>query len=300
MYTTPHAKLRFMERVKEKPLKNKKKFIENYLKSAFTKGQTPQEVKDKKIKDYMFRKLRDKVHNIKPTKITLYKDNFFLFFQRQCITILLVPEYLITKPMDIIYLNVVKTFIDNILEPQSIRNWLNKNSIDVIGDKKYQHDSKLLKIKYPDKLSYSWIMNNIPTRCIKYIFNDNRLKEIIKSTYDCRKASLNFDYVMLMSLLCLIPKNQIMKLQETLIQNGINSVSLIDGKPITQKQLDTCYKQLCILLGKEPLPEYDYFEGDNFTYPSIIYEFFELKIKDISEEIFRLFNNIKLDRGEIA
>lgn len=285
MFTTPHAKMRFLERVETKPPnRGKKKFIEEYIKKAFKKGLEPKDIQDKELQSYMIHKLRNDNHHIKANKITLYKNNLFLFINKQCITILDVPESSSGKILGNVHITNINKFIKSLNENNYIKNWLYRHSKNLQNT----GTEKRINIELDNNLTYSRLMNNVPLRAIKYINNDSKLKKIIIKTNKNREKYLRKAYYRLMTLMLLIPKSKILKFCELLNDNKLKPIVLINNKDVTKKQVDICYKQLVILLGEEPKCKYDKFKlsDDNLI---MIYYFLQSEIRDNINQIYTLF-----------
>lgn len=285
MFTTPHAKMRFLERVETKPPgRNKKKFIEEYIKKAFKKGIEPKDIQDKELKSYMLHKLRSSEHNIKATKITLYKNNLFLFINKQCITILDVPESSSGKVLGNVHITNINRYIKSLNESNYVKNWLYKYG------KNLQNTGtiKRINIDLDKNMTYTKLINSIPLRAIKYIQNDSRLKKLVINANKNREKYLKKAYYRLMTLMLLIPKSKILKFCELLDDNNLKPIVLINNKEITKKQLEVCYKQLVVLLGEEPKCKYDKFKlsEDNLL---MIYYFLQSEIRDNINRIYELF-----------
>lgn len=291
MYTTPHSKMRFLERVGSAGLprktKEKNKYIEKYLKKAYNEGLTPKDIKDKYLRDYMYGKMKQNEHNVKATKITHYKNNLFLFHKRQCITILDVPEKAVESVNNAIYITKLHPFINHLKERKNVKDWLHKygTSIDNINN------LKKCIITYPYGMDYQYIMNKFPLRCVKYIKNDSQIKKIIIKTNKKRKSIVKRDYYFICAMLMLFPKNQINLLQNVLKNNKYSVFKIINYKDISKKQLDTCYKQLTILLGNEIKPKYSKFNVfDNLCY-DIINDYLNLDIGRYIDKVKTLFKD---------
>ena len=291
-YTTPHSKQRFYERVNlgglPKKTKDKNKFIENYIKEAYKHGLTPNQINDKYLRDYMYSKMKHNEHTIHATKITHYKNNLFLFHNRKCITILEVPQKAINSVNDAIYITKLHSFINHLKESSCVKQWLHD---------KGKHVEKIFDLKkivcvYPNNMTYQYIMDKFPLNAIKYIKNDSHLKKIIINTHKKRKNDIKRVYYFICALMLLIPKNQIGKLQTVLKNNKKSVFNSIDGKEISKKQLNICYKQLCILSGGNLIPKYKKFKvNDNLCY-DMINDYFEYIIPYYITEVKKLFKEI--------
>ena len=126
-YATPHSIMRFIERVDiDLPRKKKQrdKLINNYLKKAYNNGTLIHNIKDVQLKSYMLHKLKNDYHTIKANRITLYNNNLFLFINRQCITVLNIPDEI--KAQD----DVLKAK-KALKEEQTLFNRLERNFIAV-------------------------------------------------------------------------------------------------------------------------------------------------------------------------
>ena len=64
-------------------------------------------IKDAQLKSYMLHKLKNDYHVIKANRITLYNNNIFLFINRQCITILNIPDEI--KAQDDVLISINKS-----------------------------------------------------------------------------------------------------------------------------------------------------------------------------------------------
>ena len=260
MYTTPHAKMRFLERVKcnGMPIKHRDKFIENYIKKAYNDGLTPKEIDDKYLKDYMNNKLKDSGHYVKCDKIDHYKSNLFLFSNRHCITILEVPNKAIDLIDDVIYITKLHPFVNQLKESKRVKNYLHDYGNYVENIK----DLKRCIVNYPRKMNYDWLMNKFPMRAILYVKNDSDIKKIIIKVHKHRPSKNKELYNFIYALLLIFPKNQILKLQ-TLLNNKKSIFKKFSNKNITTKQIELCYKQLFILLNGQLTPKYNNFKVIN-------------------------------------
>lgn len=292
VYTTPHAKQRFYERVNPGGLprktKDRNKFIENYIKEAYNKGLTPKQIDDKYLRDYMNGKMKQNEHFVNATKITHYKNNLFLFHGRKCITILDVPEKASESVNDAIYINKLHPFINRLKEKQGVRNWLHDNGKHV----EKTTDLKKIVCVFPINMDYQYIMNKFPLNAVDYIKNDSHLKKVILKTHKKRKQNIKDTYYFICALLLILPKNQIRKLQTILKNNKKSVFNVINNKEITKKQIDLCYKQLYILMGGNFVPRYKKFNvNDNLCY-DMINDYLNYIIFNYIIEIKKLFKEI--------
>ena len=268
MYTSNHAKIRFLERVNcnglPKKSKQRKKYIENYLKDAYKNGLTPEKVQDKYLRDYMYGKLVKDKHDISVTKITYYKNNIFLFHYNTCVTILDMPEKAKNVIDSLVYINNIKTFIKSLNESKKVKDWLYEYGESITQDKALNR----VLIKY-DNLTYSKIINNLPLQCIKYIKNDSNLKSTLIKANRHRNKDIKLKYYYICALLLMFPKNQILELQNIYKNNKNSFFAIISNNRITKRHLDICYKQLYILYG-EIKPKYSHFKtSDNVCFDLI-------------------------------
>ena len=186
-----------------------------------------------------------------------------MFKGHTCITILDVPEKAQDSVDDIIYVTRLKSFVNQIDENKYTKDWLLKNGRHIEKTK----NLKRCIINHPKDLSYNYLMNNFPIKAIKYIKNDSEYKKIIFKINKNRKNKTKIQYYYMYALLLLIPKNQILKLQEVLKHNKDSIFYVISNKGISKKQLELSYKQLTIILGEEPQCKYYKFNvKDNLCY----------------------------------
>lgn len=291
MFTTNHAKQRFIERVKcdglPRKTKQRNRYIESYLKKAYSEGLTPKQIHNQYLREYMIGKMNSE-HTSVVNKITHYKNNLFLFHNRTCITILDVPETASECINNAIYITKLKSFISQINEKQSVKRWLSTNLVRLDGDITLKKG--VLKSKY--KCDYHYLMNNFPLNAVKYIKNDIKLKSIIKHTNDKRNINTKNFYYFICALLLLIPKNQIIKLQNILKNNNKSLFNVINNKTITRKHVDTCYRQLFILLGGNLTPKYKKFNvNDNLCY-DLINDYFSMILQSYILEVKKIFKEI--------
>lgn len=288
MYLTDHCKMRFLERVKNvnmpKKTKQKKKYMENYLKEAYKHGLTPDLIQDKYLRDYMYSKLSRSNHNTFINKITYYKNNLFLFNHSTCITILEMPEKASNVIDNLIYITNIKTFINSLNESKKTKDWLLKHSKSMTTDKCL----KRILINY-DNITYSKILNNFPTTCIKYIKNDSNLKKIIINTNKHRDKKTKTLYYYIFALLFMFPKNQILKLQTKIKNNKKSYFTIISNKGITQRQIDVCYKQLQILTNNDIKPHYKHFRVEDNKCFDLINDFINNEIDTYVKYVKSLF-----------
>lgn len=292
MFTTPHAKQRFYERVNCEGLPRKtrgrNKYIENYLKDAYRYGLTPDEIDDNYLRDYMYSKMKQNEHFVTVTKITHYKNNLFLFHNGNCITILDVPKKASDNINNAIYVFKLHPFINCLKEKLEVKKWLRDNG------KSIEKTSDLKKIicAYPTAMNYKYILDKFPLNAIKYVKNDSHLKKVIVKTHKKRNIDIKNTYYFLWALLLIIPKNQIINLQNVLKNNKKSFFNIINNKTISKKQIDTCYKQLCILLGDIVVPYYSTFNIDNNECFDIINDHFTNILHNYIIEVKKLFKEI--------
>ena len=286
-YATPHSIMRFMERVNiNLPLKKKQrdKVINNYLKKAYNNGTSINDIKDKQLKSYMIHKLNSESHLIKANKITLYNDNLFLFVNRQCITILNIPNEMINTEDNIINTKNLKSYVNKLNETKNVKLFLLKNSIRLDSDLSYK------KIIIDDsKFTYTTIINNFPTNAINYIKNDAKLRKIIISTNKRRNKNLQHRYYVIESLLLMFPKKEVIKILTLFKNKKCGFVDIINKKRITKKQIDICYKQLSILLGYKIKPQFKDFNVSDNACGSLLYEYIMLKLDSQIKYIKKLY-----------
>lgn len=286
-YATPHSIMRFMERVNiNLPLKKKQrdKVINNYLKKAYNNGTSINDIKDKQLKSYMIHKLNSESHLIKANKITLYNDNLFLFVNRQCITILNIPNEMINTEDNIINTKNLKSYVNKLNETKNVKLFLLKNSIRLDSDLSYK------KIIIDDsKFTYTTIINNFPTNAINYIKNDAKLRKIIISTNKRRNKNLQHRYYVIESLLLMFPKKEVIKILTLFKNKKCGFVDIINKKRITKKQIDICYKQLSILLGYKIKPQFKDFNVSDNVCGSLLYEYIMLKLDSQIKYIKKLY-----------
>lgn len=286
-YATPHSIMRFMERVNiNLPLKKKQrdKVINNYLKKAYNNGTSINDIKDKQLKSYMIHKLNSESHLIKANKITLYNDNLFLFVNRQCITILNIPNEIINTEDNIINTKNLKSYVNKLNETKNVKLFLLKNSIRLDSDLSYK------KIIIDDsKFTYTTIINNFPTNAINYIKNDAKLRKIIISTNKRRNKNLQHRYYVIESLLLMFPKKEVIKILTLFKNKKCGFVDIINKKRITKKQIDICYKQLSILLGYKIKPQFKDFNVSDNVCGSLLYEYIMLKLDSQIKYIKKLY-----------
>lgn len=254
-YITPHSKVRFIERVNvnlPKKRKQKDKFINDYLKKAYNNGTSINHIKDDNLRHYMLHKLKSNTHSVQATKVTLYNNNIFLFYGRQCITILEVPEKMSDNDDCVIGLTNLKKYIDKLKVNKNVKKWLYDNSFKLESNKSFK------KIIIKDlNMTYSTILNKFPTNAIDYIKNDSELRNIIIKTNKKRNNVLKQRYYIICSLLLLLfPKNEIVNIQNLFKKKRCGFIDNSNPKKFTQKQIDICYKQLSILLGYSVKPKF--------------------------------------------
>lgn len=289
MFLTEHSKMRFIERVDgvNLPKRNKQKFIEQYIKKAFKYGLTPDEINDPYLQQYMKSKLKQNVHFLNPTEITHYKGNLFLFRNRSCITILDVPEQAANSVNNVIYITKLKPYVNHLKEKQCVKKWLLENTKHLENTK----DLKRCIINVPNNISYEYLMNRFPLKAVKYIKNDSNLKKVIYAANKKRNLIVKERYYFICALLLLIPKSQILKLQNVLKNNNDSIFTILNNKEISKKQLEVCYKQLFIILGGDLSPKYNTFKVENNTSYDIINDHFKNIINDYIKIIRDTFKN---------
>ncbi len=286
-YATPHSIMRFMERVNinlPRKKKQRDKVINNYLKKAYNNGTSINDIKDKQLKSYMIHKIKNDCHAIRANKITLYNNNLFLFLNRQCITILNIPDEMSNTEDTIITIKNLKDYINKLHETKKIKLFLLKNSIKLEPDTCYK------KIIIDDSnFTYTNIINNFPTNAINYIKNDSNLRKIIISTNKCRNKNLQYRYYVIESLLLMFPKKEVIKILTLFKNKKYGFVDIINKKGITKKQIDTCYKQLSILLGYKIKPQFKDFNVSDNTCGLLLYEYIMLKLDSQIKYIKKLY-----------
>ena len=290
MFTSPHAKMRFVERVKKcgLPKNNKKRvtFIEDYIKRAYKLGLTPKEINDTYLRDYMYSKLKRNNHEVIITKITCYKDNLFLFHNATCVTILELPDKAKSSINKAVYATNLKSFINMLNENKAVKKWLTENASHLENGNTLNR-CVIRKLK---NINYNYVLNNIPLNSIIYIKNPESIKKIIINNNNNREENIKMLYYFISALILLLPKKQIMKLQNKLKNNKQSVFTIINNKGFTQKQLDVCYKQLFIMLNGNITPKYKKFNVDdnkcfdliNDYITNVIFNYIE-KIKHIYE-----------------
>ena len=275
-YATPHSTMRFIERVNiDLPRKRKQrnKIINNYLKQAYKNGTSISDIRDKQLKAYMIHKLNSESHLIKANKITLYNDNLFLFVNRQCITILNIPNEMINTEDNIINTKNLKSYVNKLNETKNVKLFLLKNSIRLDSDLSYK------KIIIDDsKFTYTTIINNFPTHAIDYIKNDAKLRRLIIKANKHRNENIKHRYYVIDSLLMLFPKKEIIKILNLFRNKKCGFVDIINKNKITEKQINTCYKQMCILLGHKIKPQFEDFEVLDNTCGPLLYDYIMTKL----------------------
>lgn len=221
----------------------------------------------------MIHKLNSETHLIKANKITLYNNNLFLFVNRQCITILNIPDEMINTEDNIINTKNLKSYINKLNENKNVKLFLLRNSIRLDSDLSYK------KIIIDNsKFTYTTIINNFPTNAINYIKNDSQFRKIIISTNKRRNKNLQYRYYVIESLLLLFPKKEIIKILTLFKNKRCGFVDIINKKRITKRQIDVCYKQLSILLGHKIKPQLEDFSVSDNTCGPLLYEYIMLKL----------------------
>ncbi len=286
-YATPHSTMRFIERVNiDLPRKRKQrnKIINNYLKQAYKNGTSISDIRDKQLKAYMIHKLNSESHLIKANKITLYNDNLFLFVNRQCITILNIPNEMINTEDNIINTKNLKSYVNKLNETKNVKLFLLKNSIRLDSDLSYK------KIIIDDsKFTYTTIINNFPTHAIDYIKNDAKLRRLIIKANKHRNENIKHRYYVIDSLLMLFPKKEIIKILNLFRNKKCGFVDIINKNKITEKQINTCYKQMCILLGHKIKPQFEDFEVLDNTCGPLLYDYIMTKLDSQILSIKKLY-----------
>ena len=286
-YATPHSIMRFIERVDiDLPRKKKQrdKIINNYLKKAYNNGTLIHNIKDVQLKSYMLHKLKNDYHTIKANRITLYNNNIFLFINRQCITVLNIPDEIKAQDDVLISINNLKKYIDKLKESKKVKSFLLNHAIRVDSDLSYK---KIIINDY--KFTYNDVINNFPTNAIEYIKNDNKLREIIIKTNKHRDDNLKHRYYVINILLLLIPKKEIMKILNLFKNKKCGHIDIINKNRITEKQINTCYKQLSILLGHKIKPQFDDFCVSEYTCGPLLYDYIMSKLDSQINHIKKLY-----------
>lgn len=275
-FATPHSAMRFVERVNvslPKKRKQRDKFIENYLKNAYIKGTTTDYIKDKQLKTYMLNKLHDKRHLITLNKITLYNNNLFLFVNRQCITVLNVPDELLNSDDNIVNATNLKSYINRLDESKKVKSFLLEYGKGIDSNLSYK------KINIDSiGITYSFIIDNFPTNAIEYIKNDFRLRQIIIETNRKRDKNLQYRYYVICSLLLMFPKKEIINILDLFKNKRCGFIDIINKRKITKKQINVCCKQLSILLGHKIKPQFEDFKVTEFTCGPLLYDYIMTKM----------------------
>ena len=286
-YATPHSIMRFIERVDiDLPRKKKQrdKIINNYLKKAYNNGTLIHNIKDAQLKSYMLHKLKNDYHVIKANRITLYNNNIFLFINRQCITVLNIPDEIKAQDYILIYINNLKKYIDKLKESKKVKSFLLNHAIRLDSDLSYK---KIIINDY--RFTYNDIINNFPTNAIEYIKNDSKLRELIIKTNKRRNDNLKYRYYVINSLLLLFPKKEIMKILNLFKNKKCGYIDIINKNRITEKQINTCYKQLSILLGHKIKPQFDDFCVSEYTCGPLLYDYIMSKLDSQINHIKKLY-----------
>lgn len=286
-YATPHSIMRFIERVDiDLPRKKKQrdKIINNYLKKAYNNGTLIHNIKDVQLKSYMLHKLKNDYHTIKANRITLYNNNLFLFINRQCITVLNIPDEIKAQDDVLISINNLKKYIDKLKESKKVKSFLLNHAIRLDSDLSYK------KIIINDcRFTYNDVINNFPTNAIEYIKNDSKLRELIIKTNKRRNDNLKYRYYVINSLLLLFPKKEIMKILNLFKNKKCGHIDIINKNRITEKQINTCYKQLSILLGHKIKPQFDDFCVSEYTCGPLLYDYIMSKLDSQINHIKKLY-----------
>ncbi len=286
-YATPHSTMRFIERVNinlPRKRKQRNKVINDYLKKAYNNGTSINDIKDKQLKSYMIHKIKSDCHAIRANKITLYNNNLFLFLNRQCITVLNIPDEMSNAEDNIITTKNLKNYINKLNETKKIKSFLLQNSIRLDSDLSYK------KIIIDDSnFTYTNIINNFPTNAISYIKNDSKLRWIIISTNKHRNKNLQHRYYVIESLLLMFPKKEVIKILTLFKNKRCGFVDIINKRRITKKQIDTCYKQLSILLGHKIKPQFEDFSVSDNTCGPLLYEYIMIKLDSQIKYIKKLY-----------
>ena len=286
-YATPHSIMRFIERVDiDLPRKKKQrdKIINNYLKKAYNNGTLIHNIKDVQLKSYMLHKLKNDYHTIKANRITLYNNNLFLFINRQCITVLNIPDEIKAQDDVLISINNLKKYIDKLKESKKVKSFLLNHAIRLDSDLSYK------KIIINNcRFTYNDVINNFPTNAIEYIKNDSKLRELIIKTNKRRNDNLKYRYYVINSLLLLFPKKEIMKILNLFKNKKCGYIDIINKNRITEKQINTCYKQLSILLGHKIKPQFDDFCVSEYTCGPLLYDYIMLKLDSQINHIKKLY-----------
>ena len=286
-YATPHSIMRFIERVDiDLPRKKKQrdKIINNYLKKAYNNGTLIHNIKDVQLKSYMLHKLKNDYHTIKANRITLYNNNLFLFINRQCITVLNIPDEIKAQDDVLISINNLKKYIDKLKESKKVKSFLLNHAIRLDSDLSYK------KIIINDcRFTYNDVINNFPTNAIEYIKNDSKLRELIIKTNKRRNDNLKYRYYVINSLLLLFPKKEIMKILNLFKNKKCGYIDIINKNRITEKQINTCYKQLSILLGHKIKPQFDDFCVSEYTCGPLLSDYIMSKLDSQINHIKKLY-----------
>lgn len=282
-YSTPHAIQRFKERVNcqlPKKKKQKEKFIEEYLKKAYNRGTLLKNIQNDSLKWYMKCKLEGRLHYHKANRIVLYNENIFLFGGRQCITILNLPKDIDTSEDSIVSIDNAKRFINNLKEPSKVKKYLLKN----VQCLEATFTNKKLVLKHINS-NYSEIINNFPINAINYIKNDEILRNAIIKANISRNEKIKNKYYYIMSLLFLFPKLEVLKVHKIFRVSFKNND---DRFNISEKQINVCYKQLSILLGRKLKPQLEDFKVTDDICKSLLIDYINIK----SEKLLYLIRNL--------
>ena len=232
----------------------------------------------------MLHKLKNDCHIIKANRITLYNNNIFLFINRQCITILNVPDEIKAQDDVLISINNLKKYIDKLKESKKVKSFLLNHAVRLDSDLSYK---KIIINDY--RFTYNDIINNFPTNAIEYIKNDSKLRELIIKTNKRRNDNLKHRYYVINSLLLLFPKKEIMKILNLFKNKKCGHIDIINKNRITEKQINTCYKQLSILLGHKIKPQFDDFCVSEYTCGPLLYDYIMLKLDSQINHIKKLY-----------
>ena len=286
-YATPHSIMRFVERVNinlPRKKKQRDKVINKYLKNAYNNGTSINNIKDERLKQYMLHKLKSDAHFLKANKITLYNDNLFLFLNRTCITILNIPEDInATQDITITTTNL-KRYINKLNENKKVKSFLLKHGFKLDSELSYK---KIIIDSYD--FTYSYIINNFPTHAIDYIKNDAKLRRLIIKANKHRNENIKHRYYVIDSLLMLFPKKEIIKILNLFKNKKCGFVDIINKNKITEKQINTCYKQMCILLGHKIKPQFEDFEVLDNTCGPLLYDYIMTKLDSQILSIKKLY-----------
>lgn len=139
------------------------------------------------------------------------------------------------------------------------------------------------------RFTYNDVINNFPTNAIEYIKNDSKLRELIIKTNKRRNDNLKYRYYVINSLLLLFPKKEIMKILNLFKNKKCGYIDIINKNRITEKQINTCYKQLSILLGHKIKPQFDDFCVSEYTCGPLLYDYIMSKLDSQINHIKKLY-----------